>query len=382
MEVALSLVLLTGAAVFVRSFQNIRSVPTGFVAQNVSVVRLLPFYDDETKPPLHEAISLIDDLRGSTAIQSATVANFVVFNDGYVMSAARPADNLEVKPARLLSVASSYWETLGIPFVSGRGSTERDDQHARRVAVLNEGLAGKLFPNQNPLGKYIFTGPATREPKPGDETEVVGVVKDTRLTKLTTPPPDLVYLPIFQGPTFNRGVVLEVRSSLEPAAVGALVSARVKNLHLPLTVMPATALSEEIGASLQDDFIRMRASTLFATLGLVLISSGLYGLMAYAVAQRTREIGIHAAVGASTFRIMALVLRQSFRLVALGIAIGIPCAVAVMRALTGLVFGLPPVDVPSLAIGAALLTLAGVAASFLPAWRAAHLDPVQALRTQ
>jgi ABC-type antimicrobial peptide transport system permease subunit len=146
--------------------------------------------------------------------------------------------------------------------------------------------------------------------------------------------------------------------------------------------MPATALSEEIGASLQNDYIRMRASTLFATLGLVLISSGLYGLMAYTVAQRTREIGIHAAIGASTFRIMALVLRQSFRLVALGIAIGIPCSMAVMRALTGLVFGLPPVDVPSLAMGAALLMLAGVAASFLPAWRAAHLDPVQALRTQ
>jgi predicted permease len=381
-EVALSLVLLTGAAVFVRSFQNIRSSPTGFVAQNVSVIRLLPYYDDETKPPLHEVVSLIDDLRGSTLIQSATAANFGVFNAGYVMSIVRPVDNPLVRPARLLMVAQDYWKTLGIPLISGRGFTGRDDKNAPRVAVLNESLAAKLFPNQNPLGKYLFTGPATREPKPGDETEVVGIVKDTRLTNLAAPPPDLVYFPIFQGFTYNRGLVLEVRSSLQPAAVGALVTARVKNLHLPLSVMPATALNDEIGASLENDYIRMRASSLFATLGLVLIASGLYGLMAYTVARRTREIGIRAAVGAGTFRIMALVLRQSLRLVAVGIAIGIPGALAVMRALKGLVFGLPPVDVPSLAIAAALLVLAGAAASFIPAWRAAHLDPMQALRVQ
>jgi ABC-type antimicrobial peptide transport system permease subunit len=161
-----------------------------------------------------------------------------------------------------------------------------------------------------------------------------------------------------------------------------MVRARIGNAHLPLTVLPATALEDEIGVSLTNDHIRMQASSLLSGLALVLVASGLYGLMAYAVARRTREIGIRAAVGASTFRLMALVLRQSMRLVAVGIVIGIPGAVAVMRALRGIVFGLPQVDFISLAIAAGLLATAGVAASFIPAWRAAHLDPMQALRVQ
>ena len=169
---------------------------------------------------------------------------------------------------------------------------------------------------------------------------------------------------------------------MEPPAIGALVGAQVKNLHLPLDVLPATALTDEIGASLENDSIRMQASTLFAALALGLIASGLYGLMAYTVARRTREIGVRVAVGAGTFRIMALVLRQSLQLVGVGIAIGIPGAIATMRALKGLVFGLPPVDLPSVAAAAPLLPLAGVVAAFLPAWRAAHLDPMQALRVQ
>ena len=381
-EVALSLVLLAGAAMFVRSFQNILAVPTGFQARDVAVVRLRPFYDEETRPPLHEAIVLIDHLRASAGVQSATAANFVVFNDARVMSTARAVDNPQVKSARLLSVAPQYWETLRIPLVSGRAFTGRDDEHAPRVAVLNESLAAKLFPGRNPLGKRILTARATLEPKPEDEIEVVGIVKDTKLSNLTAPPPDVVYQPILQGPKFGSGVVLEIRTAMEPPAIGALVGAQVKNLHLPLDVLPATALTDEIGASLENDSIRMQASTLFAALALGLIASGLYGLMAYTVARRTREIGVRAAVGAGTFRIMALVLRQSLQLVGVGIAIGIPGAIATMRALKGLVFGLPPVDLPSVAAAAPLLPLAGVVAAFLPAWRAAHLDPMQALRVQ
>jgi ABC-type antimicrobial peptide transport system permease subunit len=161
-----------------------------------------------------------------------------------------------------------------------------------------------------------------------------------------------------------------------------MVDALVRNAHLPLKVSPATAFTEEIGATLEDDYIRMQASSLFAALALALIAFGLYGLMAYTVARRTREIGIRAAMGASTGRIVILILRQSVRLVAIGIVIGIPGAVAAIRALSGIVFGLPQVDLVSLSAAAALLAAVGAAASFVPAWRAAHLSPVQALRVQ
>jgi predicted permease len=381
-EVALSLVLLAGAVVFVRSFQNLRSVPTGFVAQNVSVVRLLPAYSDDVKPPLQEAATLLDGLRRSAGIESATLANFVVFNDGYVTNMVRTLEGARASPMRQLMVAPGYWETLCIPMLAGRGFTERDDERAPRVAVINESAATRLFPNLNPLGKQILTGRATRERQPGDEIEIVGLVKDTKFTSVTAPAPDLIYMPLVQGETNNRGVVLEVRSALEPSAVAAMVNAQVHNAHLPLQVMAATALNDEIGASMANDYIRMRASTLFGGLALALIAFGLHGLMAYTVARRTREIGIRAAVGAGTARIMILVLGQSFRLVAVGIAIGIPGAMAVMRALSGMVFGLPPVDFVSLGMAASLLAIAAAAASFVPAWRAAHLDPVQALRVQ
>jgi predicted permease len=383
-EVALSLVLLAGAAVFIRSFQNLRAVPVGFVAENVSVVRIEPKYDDEDKLPLQEVMPLVDSLRGSAGIQSATLANFVVFNDGRVMTSVRALDDPKIVNANDLRVAPGYWETLRIPLIAGRGFTPRDDEHSPKVAVLSETAAARLFPNRNPLGQRILMARATREHKPGDEIAVVGVAKDTRFNTVAAPPPSLVYLPILQRPGgwYNRGAALEVRSPLAPAAVGAMVDALVRNAHLPLKVSPATAFTEEIGATLEDDYIRMQASSLFAALALALIAFGLYGLMAYTVARRTREIGIRAAMGASTGRIVILILRQSVRLVAIGIVIGIPGAVAAIRALSGIVFGLPPVDLVSLSAAAALLAAVGAAASFVPAWRAAHLSPVQALRVQ
>jgi hypothetical protein len=306
----------------------------------------------------------------------------VIFNDAYVMSTVRTPGDPKLTPMHQLMVAPGYWGTLRIPLLAGRGFVERDDERAPRVAVLNESLAERLFPHQNPLGKRILVGRAVLEHKPGDETEVVGLVKDTKIVSVAAAAPDLVYLPLLQGETNTRGVVLEVRSSMDPLALGAMVRARIRDAHLPLKVQSATALNDEIGATLADDHIRMQASSLFGGLALALIASGLYGLMAYTVAQRTREIGIRTAVGASTSSIMVLVLRQSLRLVAIGIVVGIPGAVAAMRALSGIVFGLPPVDFASLGIAAALLAIAGAAASFVPAWRAAHLDPMQALRIQ
>jgi ABC-type antimicrobial peptide transport system permease subunit len=169
---------------------------------------------------------------------------------------------------------------------------------------------------------------------------------------------------------------------MEPAAVGALAAARIRDAHLPLAVRSSTRLTDEIGDTLADDYIRMQASGIFGGLALGLIASGLYGLIAYTVARRMREIGIRMAVGSSASAIVGIVVRQSLRLVAVGVLIGIPGAVLAMRALSGLVFGLPPVDYPSLAIAAALLGAAGLAASCVPAWRAAHLDPMKALRVQ
>ncbi len=383
LEVALSLVLVAGAAVFVRSFQNLLAVPTGFVAEHVSVVRLVRNTDDEAPtPPAREAALLADSLRGARGVEAAGLSNLLMFNDGYTLMSLRLPVAQQITSAHVVSIGRGYFETLRIALIAGRDLTERDAAPLGRVAVITESLAHKLFPGQIPLGKHILLGRAVRDPKPGDETEVVGVVKDTKFTSVAQPAPDVVYIPLLQGETHSAGIVLEIRSPLDPPAVGAMAAARIRAAHLPLAVQSVTALADEIGASLADDSIRMQASSLFGGLALALIASGIYGLIAYSVARRTREIGIRMAVGSRPSAIVGLVVRESLGLVAVGVALGIPGAVAVMRAVSGMVFGLPPVDYPSLAIAAALLAVAGLAASAGPAWRAAHLDPMKALRVQ
>ncbi|HTX34490.1 MAG TPA: ADOP family duplicated permease [Bryobacteraceae bacterium] len=382
LEVALSLVLMAGAAVFVRSFQNLHAVPIGFVADHVSVLRFSHDTDDSPKAPIQEAAVLADSLRGTAGVQKAGLSGLLMFNDAYVMSSLRKVEDPAIQSIHLLTIGPGYFETLRIPLLAGRELTERDNVQAPSVAVVSESLARKLFPGRNPLGKRVFLARAVLEAKPGDETEIVGIVKDTRFARLADPPPDIVYTSLFQNGSFGAGVVMEIRSSLDPRAVGALAAARIRAAHLPLTLRSATRLSDEIGDTLADDYIRMQASSLFGGLALVLIASGLYGLIAYSVARRAREIGIRMAVGSSTGGIVGIVVRQSLELVAVGVAVGIPGAVMVMRAVSSLVFGLPPVDYASLTIAAALLGAAGLAASCVPAWRAAHLDPMKALRVE
>ena len=164
--------------------------------------------------------------------------------------------------------------------------------------------------------------------------------------------------------------------------VVALVRARIRDGHLPVSVESAAALEDQIGASLRNDRLRMQASSLFGALALLLIAAGIYGLMAYAVVRRTREIGIRVAVGSSSAGILRLVLNDSLRLAVCGVMLGLPGSLAVMKATSTMIFGLSPIDMASLGIAALILTAAAIVASIAPAWRAAHLDPVEALRVQ
>ncbi len=376
-EVALSLILVAGALVFLRSFQNLRSVPTGFSAEHVSVVELASTSDSETvNPPTHEAVALADSLRAVPDVESAALADFLTFNDGKVgykaaVPGAPAGSRLDVIVLRL---DSTYFTALHIPLIAGRAFAARDDERAPRVVILAEGTARRFFPGQNAVGKTILLG--------GAANEVVGVVKDIKFTSLAAPAPDVAFQPLLQGENHNETVKLQVRSRMAPGEVAALVRNRIREARLPMSVESVSALEDAIGASLVNDRLRMQASSLFGALALLLIAAGVYGLMAYSVVRRTREIGIRMAVGSSSGKIVRLVMAESLRLVWIGIGVGLPGAVAVMKGISTMVFGLSPVDLASLGIAALILAATGAAAAAVPAWRAAHLDPVEALRVQ
>lgn len=376
MEVALSLVMVAGAAVFIRSFQNLRSTPVGFIAERVSVIRLAFAEDDHTdlRPPAREAMRLAESLWDSRGLESAAVADKATFNDGAVgYPVTRPGG--PSLSAFIIRADQKYFETLRMPLISGRGFNGRDDDSSPKVAVLGESAAHKLFPNMNPVGKTIRVGLR-------DEVEVIGVVKDIKFMSVRTQPPELVYRPLLQGANHSPMVRLHVRSRISPSNVAAIVRDRIREEHLPVSVESFSALEDEIGASLLDDRIRMQTSSVFGALALLLITAGIYGLMAHSAVRRTREIGIRMAVGSSPAQIVRLMLNESARLVLIGVILGVPGALAVMKAISGLVFGLPPIDGVSLAVAAVILSITGIAASVGPAWRAARFDPVNALRLE
>jgi predicted permease len=379
-EVALSLVMVASAAVFVRSFQNLRSTPLGFSAEHVSIVRLgYTNMDGEglLKLPVAQAEALAESLRASHGIESVALADFATFHDASVGYRVSRPDVAGLAPldTSVLRVDPNYLAAFHIPLLAGRTFTARDDERAPNVAILGESAARRLFPDGNPVGNVVslFLN---------DRTEIIGIAKDIKFRSVASPAPDLLYQPLLQGQNHAAEIKLQVRSRMSPGDLAVVVRALVRDGRLPLSVTAASALEDEIGATLINDRIRMQACGLFGILALLLITAGIYGLMAYSVAQRTREIGIRMAVGSTPVKVVWLVLKGSLRLVATGVVLGLPGAYFVMKAVHSMVFGLAPVDPVSLVAAAAILMGTGVAATVAPAWRAAHLDPVRALRVQ
>jgi predicted permease len=382
-EIALSLMMVAGAAAFARSFQNLRSVPVGFSPEHVSVIRLAsgqdPDPDEERAAPVREALDLVDSLRRAPGVESAGLSDFVAFNDSIAhMTMTTPGVPRDYRRGlNALHVDHGYFDTLRIHLLAGRPFEPRDDERAPKVAILNQRAARRFFPNQNPVGHNILLGSTAIQ------TQVVGVVNDTKSGSLADAAPETIYLPVLQvSEAISDDVIVQIRSSLGPAAIASMLQSRIRAGHLPVTVQSASTLQDEIAATLHSDRLRMQASSLFGALALLLIVVGLYGLMAYSVVRRTREIGIRMAVGSEPVAIMRLVLNESLRLVLLGVIVGIPGAVALTKAISSMLFGLSPVDPASLATAAVILAITGIAASAAPAWRAAHLDPVSALRLE
>jgi predicted permease len=288
----------------------------------------------------------------------------------------------EQKQVFMPMVYGNYFKTMGIPVVAGRDFSARDlVENAPPVVVVNESFARLAFPNESAVGKPCLVPNRSRQP-----CEIIGVVKDSRYANLRAEPPATAYSPFLQTPTGRGQMALHVRVAGDPNALLRRVREEVQSVDKDLPMFDIHTLAEEIDAALIQERLMATLSSSFSTLALLLAGVGLYGLLAFTVVQRTGELGIRMALGATRGNVLWMVLREALSLALIGVVIGVPAALAAARFATsqiaGLFFGLDATDPVPIAVAALILTLVAALAGYFPARRAAQVDPMVALRNE
>jgi len=382
-QVALALVLSAGAGLLIRSLARLSAVDPGFRAEGGLTYSLtLPGsrYPNEAAcgafvDRLLERMQALPGARSAGAIFGLPLTG-MSFSSSFRPSDAPPADD---EPSAQLRLATrSYFGTMGIPVVAGRGFTEADRRGAPIVILISESAARKFFPRGDAIGRRLRFG--ARPSQTRVEGEVVGVVGDVRDAELGAGPTPEFYGSLEQVPTDQFHVV--VRAAGAPDRLAASARAAVASLDPELAVSGLSTLDDVVRRSVARPRFMVQLLLVFASLALLLCAIGVYGVTAYAVSRRTREIGIRMALGADRASVRAMVLREAARLAAAGVGLGLAGAFAATRLLRGFLFEIGPADPLTHAAVAVLLGAVAVAASALPARRAARLDPIAALRTE
>jgi predicted permease len=379
-QVALSLVLLLGAGLFVRSFQRLRAIDTGFQKQNILEIGLNPVPRGYEKLDLgsyhRELIRRVSNLPGvlSAAFSESPIPGSQDWNRDSVSTLAEDSINAHLM-ATTIRVSPNFFHTLGIPILQGRDFNDADDPHQLRLAILGRSLARRLFPDGNAIGQTIRFSVMPEY----QNLHVVGVADDARVVRLRDAAVPLLYLCAFQEETQAGNLV--VRTTQSPETLARSASREIGSLGHEYALQTKT-VSQIIREDLVEERVTALLSTFFAALALLLACIGLYGLMSYAVTRRTREIGIRVAMGAQRENVLWIVLRETLALALIGIAIGIPCALGATRFIASMLFGLTSSDPPTIASVALLLLFVAVIAGYVPARRASSINPMDALRRE
>jgi predicted permease len=381
-EVSLSVVLLVGAGLLIRSFDLLGRVSAGFSASPDRVLTLLlsptsTRYADQ--PSLmrywNDVIARAGRLPGveSAAVAVSVPPDRTSFTDAYEIPGRTPHDG--PPPVPVPFVSAEYFRTLGIPLLRGRTFDSRDTRNSPRVTVISEAMAKQYFGAENPVGQRLKHGGPTLQ---NQYMEIIGVVGDVRYLGPGEPPGPVYYEAISQQTA--RPLWLVVRTQGLAAATLPALRATLRELDSNVPVSEAGTMAGAAHESVALPRFRSTLMTIFAAIALALAVVGIYGVVAYSVERRTQEIGIRMALGASAEKVLALVLRQGSRLAIAGIAIGLGGAAAFVRVLKTMLFGISPLDPLTFAAVAVLLAVAALAASLIPARRAARVNPIHALR--
>jgi predicted permease len=277
-------------------------------------------------------------------------------------------------------IGPRYFETMRTPLVGGRDFTSQDRAGAPQVVIINESLARRYWPNGDALGKRLIFGAYRGSPVPLQHLEIVGVVKDSKYQDLTEQTRRMMFLPLAQS--YKPEMRLHVRTAQDPTALIAAVRREAQTLDASLPVYNIKTLEEQKDRSLYAPRLAATLLSVFGVLALLLASIGLYGVMAYVVGQRRREIGVRLALGAGRRDVFGLVIKEGMTLVAVGLALGLAGAIAATRLLSTFLYGVAPTDAVTFIGVAGLLAAVALSANYLPARRATRIDPITTLRCE
>jgi predicted permease len=378
-QVGLSLLLLIGAGLFLRSLGNLSQLQPGFARDHLLMARINPRLLGLSDPQLTNLYQrLLDRAAALPGVRSVSLSLFPLVSGNNRTSSAqvpgytpRLGESMEMQ---VMVVTPRYFDTVGMRVVEGRGLEALDRAGAASVAVINQAMARRFFPG-GPVAGHRFG--LRKRP---DETLIVGVVRDARINSIREAAPPTVFLPAAQN--VDALGDLEIRTAGDPGALAAALRQAVHEVEPGLLVSSIATLEEQIGRSLGSDQAVARLTAIFGLLALALAGIGLYGVMAYGVARRTNEIGLRLALGAHRATILGMVLRETMVLTAIGIAIGLPAAIAAGPLAKSQLFGLTASDPPTLGLATFVLIFVAAITGLLPAQRAASVDPMVALRAE
>jgi len=372
-QVTVSLVVVIGAALFLRSLSGLLSMDTGFARSNVLVASIeVPstrFAD--LYPRLMEDLKRLPGVVSVALADSAPLGTNIGWNiyiPGYT-----PKPNEPTTSPWVSLISPGYFETMQVPVLLGRDFDARDLIAKRTVLIVNETFARHYFGTADAVGRQVGLSPGAAD------VEIVGIVKDAKYTGLREQPVRMVYVPYRPGP-WSSSVTMHLRTTGNPMTVAAALRQKVAELEPQAPVSNIRTVEDEIGRSLLRERLVATITALFGGLALTLAAIGLYGVLSYGVAQRTRELGIRIAIGATRERILWLVLREAGWVLGLGIVAGLGSVWALGRVVTSLLFGIAPTDLASIAVAVTVLASAATLAAWIPARRASRIDPIRALR--